>query len=163
MVHDAHQSCATWFKPVQGSWTLCTSTLVQSYVDVIFVNLTRLADVKICMFQQATDLQVPTIAKFSGDPYTWSWALWWIYRAPCKLKLHRATQMWKFGNLHITYFLCIYAFNSPCRSTYVHPTQDFPTCFHMDLISYGTLHIQTCISVQIYESAYPCIPAPPEL
>ena len=33
----------------------------------------------------------------------------------------------------------------------------------MDLISYGTLHIQTCISVQIFKSAYPCIPAPPEL
>ena len=33
----------------------------------------------------------------------------------------------------------------------------------MDLISHGTLHVQTCISVQIFEGVDPGIPAPPEL
>ena len=49
-----------------------TSTLVQSCVEFILMKLTRPADFEIHMFQQATDLQVPTIA-FFGDLYTWSY------------------------------------------------------------------------------------------
>ena len=52
------------------------STLLQIYVEYKLVKLTRPADVKIFMFKQATDLQVPTFAKFSGDPHTCSYALW---------------------------------------------------------------------------------------
>ncbi len=129
----------------------------------ILLKLIRPADSKFHMFHQATDLRVPTIAKFFGDLYTWSYAHWWIYGVTYKLTLHRPTHTWSFENLHFTYFLCIYAFKSPCRSTHVHPTQYFPTCFHVDLIPYGTLQIQTCRLVQIFESVYPGIPAPPEL
>ena len=52
------------------------SILVQFYIKYILVKLTRPANVKIFMFKQATDLQVPTFAKFSGDLYTCSFALW---------------------------------------------------------------------------------------
>ncbi len=59
-------------------------------------------------------------------------------------------------------------FETSCRTLPVdprmcHPTQYFPTCFHVDLVSHGTLHIQTCRSVQIFESAYLGSPTPPEL
>ena len=57
-----------------------TSALVQSCVEFILMKLIRPADLKIHMFQQATDLWVPTIAKFLGNLYTWSYAHWWIYR-----------------------------------------------------------------------------------
>ena len=140
-----------------------TSTLVQSCVEFILMKLIRPADLKIHMFQQATDLQGPTIANFFGDLYTWSYAHWWIYRVIYKLKLHRPTHVRNFENLHFTYSLCIYGFKSPCRSTHVHPTQYFPTCFHLDLLSHGTLQIQTCRLVQIFDNADPGIPAPPEL
>ena len=140
-----------------------TSTLVQSCVDLILKKLIRPADLKIHMFQQATDLRGSIIAKFFVDLYTWSYAHWWIYRVTYKLKLHRRIHIRSFEHLHFTCFLCVYAFKQPCRSTHVHPTQYFPTCFHLDLLSHGTLQIQTCRLVQIFESADPGIPAPPEL
>ena len=99
-----------------------TSTLVQSCVEFILIKLIRPADLKIHMFQQATDLWVLSIAKFFGDLHTWSYAHWWIYRIIYKLKLQRPIHMWSFENIHFDYFLCTYAFKSPCRSTHVHRT-----------------------------------------
>ena len=140
-----------------------TSTVVQSCVEFILMKLIRPAGLKIHMFQKTTDLWVPTIAKFFGDLYTWSYAHWWIYKVTYKLKLHRPIHIWSLENLHFICFLCIHAIKSLYRSTHVHPTQYFPTCFRVDLISHGTLQIQICRLVQIFESVDAGIPAPPEL
>ena len=66
--------------------------------------------------------------------------------------------------IYILRISCVHMFSSyPVDPHICYSAQHFPTYFHRDLVSHGTLHIQTCRSVQIFESAYLGSPAPREL
>ncbi len=162
ILHDAHQSCATRFKPVQASWKFCTSTLVQLKSTYMW-NWPDLQMWKLTCSSRPTDLQIPIFAKFFGNLYTWSmhfggstgFLASWTF-----MELHTCGSV----GIHILHISCIYMLSShPIDPHMCQPTQYFPTCFHIDLISPVNLYIQTCRSVQISENAYPGSLAPPEL
>ena len=109
-----YSNTAWWLSVTRYLIQACSSKLndctsVDEYIHTCAVlcglhtyEMIRPAHLTIHMFQQATDLWVPTIAKFFRDLYTWSYAYWWIYRVTYKLKLYKTIHIWSFETLPFT-------------------------------------------------------------
>lgn len=83
------------FECLQGT---CASSLIKEvhhadmHIQVLYAAAPLVLQMcRLTCVNKRTDLQVPTVSEFSGDPLACSHTLWWLHKVPCKQNLHGST------------------------------------------------------------------------